>query len=232
MDFFSTVQRRRSVRKFTAEPVPPQVIHQALDAALLAPNSSNLQPWEFYWVKSSDKKAKLVKFCFSQGAAATAQELIVAVSRVDTWKRNKQIILQGIQRGGTVPKQLDDYYNKIVPMAYLQDAFGILGLLKWLVFSVVGIFSPVPRSPRFRSELFEVVTKTTALACENLMLAIAALGFDSCPMEGFDEKRVKKLLGLGRKTRVVMVIGIGRGDPAGIYGERFRIEKNLVVHEV
>ena len=30
--------------------------------------------------------------------------------------------------------------------------------------------------------------KSTALACENLMLSLRAYGYDSCPMEGMDSK--------------------------------------------
>ena len=84
MDFFDLVNKRRSVRKFSDENVPENVIKKALKAALLAANSSNLQPWEFYWVKDMNKKDRLVKACFSQNAAKTAKELIVAVSRIDT----------------------------------------------------------------------------------------------------------------------------------------------------
>ena len=59
MDFFELVNKRRSVRKFKDEKVPKEVITKSLDAALLAPNSSNLQPWEFYWVRTAEKKKKL-----------------------------------------------------------------------------------------------------------------------------------------------------------------------------
>ena len=55
MDYFDLVRKRRSVRKFLNEKVPEEVITKALKAALLAPNSSNLQPWEFYWVKEYKK---------------------------------------------------------------------------------------------------------------------------------------------------------------------------------
>ena len=34
-------------------------------------------------------------------------------------------------------------------------------------------------------------------------------GFDSCPMEGFDEKRIKKILKLNWQSHVVMIFGIG-----------------------
>jgi len=48
-------------------------------------------------------------------------------------------------------------------------------------------------------------------------------------MEGFDHKRVKKILKLNNKSHVVMVLGVGKADPKGIYGERFRIDDDLVI---
>ena len=64
------------------------------------------------------------------------------------------------------------------------------------------------------------------------MLAAKAQGYDTCPMEGFDESRVKSILGLGYKAHVVMVIGIGKADPAGIFGERYRVPRDLVIKVV
>ena len=67
--FRQVVTSRRSVRKFTATPVPRAVVDDCLDMAMLAPCSSGLQPWEFYVVRSAGKKAALVKACMSQSAA-------------------------------------------------------------------------------------------------------------------------------------------------------------------
>ena len=235
MNFFKLIEQRRSVRKFKDESVPGEVIEKALDAALLAANSSNLQPWEFYWVKEKNNKDALVKACFSQGAARTAQELIVAVSRIDTWKRNRDLIVKDYKSRGKFLPIIDNYYNKLIPLIYLNDRFGILGLFRKFIsffISFFGLFRPVLRSPMYRHELFEVVTKSTALACQNLMMALVAQGYDSCPMEGFDEKRVKKILQLNAQSHVVMVLGIGKADAKGIYGERFRISKELTVKKV
>lgn len=232
MEFFEVVHKRRAVRKFTQDPVPASVIEAALDAALAAPTSSNIQAWEFYWVRQADKKAQLVEACFAQGAASTAAELIVAVSRVDTWRRNRDMLLHKMQSSGKVPEAVLTYYQKLVPVSYVQDPFGVLAVLKKILFTAVGIFRPAPRSPAFRSDLFNVVTKSTALACENLMLALVAQGFDSCPMEGFDESRVKKVLGLNRHCQVVMVLGIGKAHPEGIFGPRIRLDRSLFVKEV
>ena len=232
MNLFEAIETRRSVRKYQAEPVPRAVIERALQAAQLAPNSSNLQPWEMYWVTSPDKKAQLVTACFGQATAGTAAELVVFVARTDTWRRNRELILETLKKRGNPPKQQLDYYQKIVPVFYVHGWLGILGFLKWLVFPVAGWFRPVPRGPFSRGKLKAAVSKTVALACENFMLAITAQGFSTCPMEGFDEVRVKKILGLGRAAAVVMVISVGKEDSAGIYGPRLRFDPKLFVFEV
>ena len=46
----------------------------------------------------------------------------------------------------------------------------------------------------------EWATKSTALAAQTLMLGVRAYGYDSCPMEGFDDKRVRKILKLNSKA--------------------------------
>ena len=232
MNFFEAVEARRSVRKYRPEPVPREVIEKALQAALLAPNSSNLQPWEMYWVRSPDKKARLVTACLDQSAAATAAELVVFVARTDTWRRNRDMILAALQqRGNPAPQQLN-YYRKIVPLFYAHGWLGLVGLAKRLVFPIVGWFRPVPRGPFSQAQLKGTLSKTVALACEHFMLAITAQGYATCPMEGFDEQRVKKILGLGGESAIVMVISVGKEDPAGVYGARLRFDPKLFVFEV
>ena len=235
MDFFDVLNKRRSVRKFSEAKVPESVMRKCLKASLLAPNSSNLQPWEFYWIRDKEKKDKIVEACFSQNAAKTAQEIVVAVARIDTWKRNRDLIIEDYKKRNKLIPMVDKYYNKIIPYAYIHDRFGISGLIKRIIYiflNIVGYFKPIPRGPIYKHQLFETVSKTTALACQNFMMSLVAEGFDSCPMEGFDEKRIKKILKLNWKCHVVMIFGIGKADPKGIYGERFRVNEKLVIKEV
>jgi nitroreductase len=232
MDFFEVIEKRRSVRKYTTSKVPEDVIKKAISAALKAPNSSNMQPWEFYWVRSEEKKKLLVEACLNQSAARTAAELVVVVSRMDTWNRNRKLILQKLSENGELNKGVEQYYKKLIPLMYFNDPFDISGFLRFLIFNIAGLFKPMPRKPAFRYEQFEVVTKTTALACQNFMLAITAQGFGTCPMEGFDEARVKRLLNLNGKAHVVMVISVGEVDPEGIWGKQHRVDDKLTVFEV
>ncbi len=232
MNFFEILENRRSVRKYLLEPVPREVLDKALAAALLAPNSSNLQPWEIIRVVSPEKKAALITACFNQSSAATAAELLVFVARTDTWRRNRALILEKLSQRGNIPQHQRDYYTKIIPLLYSHGWLDLIGLLKKITFSLVGLFRPVPRGPFSKKEVKATLSKTVALACENFMLAITAQGYSTCPMEGFDECRVKKILKLGRSSSVVMVISVGKENPEGIYGPRLRLDPKLFLVEI
>jgi nitroreductase len=77
--------------------------------------------------------------------------------------------------------------------------------------------------PLFRQDLFKWATKGTSLACENLMIAAEALGLNTCPMEGFDGRRLSQYLGLSsRFYEIVMVIAIGKKSNAYIESPQWR----------
>ncbi len=229
IEFDKIIQNRRSVRFYTDEKIPAEVVEKVLSWGLLAPNSSNLQPWEFYWVKDSAKKAELVTALLSQPAARTAQELIVAVAKRKTWKKVRQEMLAQMKATPDVPKAAKDYYAKIVPLAYTLGPLGIVGLFKKVAVTLAGIVRPVPREPCTDADMRVWAAKSTALACENIMLGFSAFGFDTCPMEGYDSARVKKILDLHRGDEVVMVIGAGKRDAKGVYGPRIRMDSKQFI---
>lgn len=47
---FELMRGRRSVRRFSPEPVPREVLEELLSAAITAPSASNKQPWRFFVV--------------------------------------------------------------------------------------------------------------------------------------------------------------------------------------
>ena len=72
-------------------------------------------------------------------------------------------------------------------------------------------------------------TKSSALACENFMLAARAYGYDTCPMEGYDARRVRKLLKLPSDAATVMVISVGKRSSKGIYGPQIRFPRESFI---
>lgn len=231
MEFFEAIKARRSVRQFKTESVPDDVIWKSFEAAILAPNSSNTQTWNFYWVKTQEARAKMEEACLGQSAARTAATLVAVVASPKAWKRSQGPLVDWAKASGAHPKAIH-YYQKLVPMMYRWGVFNSLGLIKAIFFQVGGIFRPMPRGPNTRRDVQEVSIKSAALASENFVLALAAQGYGSCMMEGFDEARVKRILGLAGSERVVMVIAVGRTDDKGIWGPQFRLPLRDVVHEV
>lgn len=231
MDLFQVIERRRSIRKFGSAPVPYQVVKQALDMALLAPNSSNLQTWDFYWVRSPEEKAKLVSACFGQTAAKTAGELIVVAANPRLWRRSWDR-LKDFNNEFNAPRSVRAYYEAILPRTYNPIFPRILFPLRKLMFVIAGWFRPVPRTPHSKRDLEETCIKSAALAAENFVLAITAQGYGSCMMEGFDEVRVRRLLKLKKPARIAMVIGVGEDTGEGIYAPRFRLPSKEVIHEI
>ncbi|MEK9755603.1 MAG: nitroreductase family protein [Bacteroidota bacterium] len=221
------IRFRRSVRKFDPDKeLNNELVKKCIENAALAPTSSNLQLWEFYHV--SDKKIieKISKSCFDQPAAKTAKQLIITVVRKDLWKlrANSNIEFFNSKKNDMSRKQfkmVNNYYKKVIPFVY-KDFFGVLSIFKYIFAYLLGIFRVMYRQVR-NSDLRIVAHKSAALASQNFMISMAAVNYDTCPMEGFDSLRVKKILNLNSKSEINMIIGCGIRLEEGVYGERFRI---------
>jgi nitroreductase len=83
-----------------------------------------------------------------------------------------------------------------------------------------------------RGDVRVIAHKSTALAAATFMLALRAEGWDSCPMEGFDPWRAKRLLGLGRDAEVCMFLAVGRRSPKGVYWDRALMPGEWSVREL
>ena len=213
--FRKIVQTRRSVRAYEPEHIPDTVLDACLDLALLAPTSHNLESWQFIDVRDPAKLAKLRRYCLDQPPAQQAPTLLVAVARPDFWRSGRKMMLEHIANGD-VSDELLQKYRILIPLIFANGPLNILVPLKALLVNTIGLFRPFWRVSFGRSGQILWATKTTALACQNLMLALRAAGYDSCPLEGFDEPRVKHLLGLPHAAQIVMVIAAGRRAPGGV----------------
>ncbi len=225
------IHYRRSTRVYKAEPIDDQKVKHCLKNATLAPTSSNLQLWEFYHITDKATLKQLAEACFNQSAVKTAQQLVVVVARKDLWRKRAKANIEFLNTVYNKPnlserdlkrkKMATDYYAKLVPTLYI-DCFGLLGFIKYIVFQIVGLFKPIYRQTRL-SDMRIVAHKSAGLAAQNFMTSMAAVGYDTCPMEGSDTLRVKQILKLPRGAEINMVISCGIRDDKGIYGPRFRV---------
>lgn len=234
------INYRRSVRIFDDKiPLDPDIVKKCIEQAVLAPNSSNMQLWEFYHVTSLEMIKRIAPLCFNQNAAKTAQQLVIVVVRKDLWSERAKANLNHLDKIFT-PKPKNEqsrrekfaknYYQKLIPTIY-RDFFGIAGYFKFIMMLFIGVFKPIYREVR-REDIRVVAHKSAALAAQNFMLSMAAQGYDTCPMEGSDTWRVKKIMNIPSNGEINMIISCGVRKKEGIYGERFRIPFTEVYHHI
>lgn len=61
MELRDVMLKRRSIRRYTDEPIPEEKLERILEAGLLAPTSMNKRPWEFFVVRDRETLARLSK---------------------------------------------------------------------------------------------------------------------------------------------------------------------------
>ncbi len=235
--FDSIVKSRRSVRIYDqTKPYDKSIVERSLQRAILSPNSSNMQLWEFYRVTDEQTKAKLAEYCMNQLPAKTAQELVVIVARPDKYKKSIQFNLDVINHKDNFEKESrkqkrTKYYKKTMPFFYMPDFLFIVSIFKKILSFAIGLKQPMVREVTVIDKKV-TIHKSIALAAQTFMLSVRAEGYDTCPLEGFDSKRIKKLLKLPRKAEINMVIPVGNADKEGIWYPQFRYPYNEVVKEV
>ncbi len=234
------IQYRRSVRVFKSDvALQDEKVKQCIQNAVLAPTSSNLQLWEFYHITDTGTLKKMTRACLGQNAAKTANQLVVVVARKDLWHQRAKANVDFL-KDSIGPKPKSDYsrrekfalayYQKVIPSIY-TDFFGVLGWIRYIVFHLIGLFRPIYKQVRL-SDMRIVAHKSAGLAAQNFMISMAAIGYDTCPMEGSDTGRIKGILGLPWGAEINMVIGCGVRDEQGIYSERFRVPFETVYKKV
>ncbi len=234
------ISYRRSVRLYQKINIDDDKVGNCIKNASIAPTSSNLQLWEFYQITSSKKLEEISTACFNQPAARTANRFVVFVARKDLWRKRAKSNLDFLNQSFDKPdigqrllkrkKQVNTYYTKLIPGLYV-DFLGLFGLIKYASCHLIGLFRPIYRQTR-KSDMRIVAHKSCALAAQNFMISMAAIGYDTCPMEGFDSKRVKQILDLPNSAEVTMVVSCGIRESSGVYGTQFRVPFDEVYYRV
>jgi nitroreductase len=77
--FFERMNRRRSVRAFSDEPIPMDVVREAVRTASTAPSGANKQPWTFVVVTDPDLKSRI------RAAAEEEEQRFYEERATDEW---------------------------------------------------------------------------------------------------------------------------------------------------
>ncbi len=241
MTFEEILVRRRSVRKYDpAKEIDAETVKRCILLATLAPTSSNMQLWEAYHVTDPETLRRLSQACFGQLAASSAKQMVVFVTRQDLYRQRAHAVLTfergNITRNSAPARQAkrierrELYYTRIMPFLYAR-CFGLLGALRKGLTWCFGLFRPMVRQVS-EGDIRVVVHKSCGLVAQTFMLAMSDAGYDTCPMEGFDSRMVKRILKLPRGTEINMIISCGVRLPEGVWGERFRVPFDQVYRKI
>ena len=106
-DALPFIESRRSIRKFTSEPVTDDDVQRLLEAAMAAPSASNSRPWEFVVVRNLKLRAALAQVHPYSGMAADAPVVFVVCGNeadsahwvVDCAAATENLLLEAVSLG-------------------------------------------------------------------------------------------------------------------------------------
>lgn len=185
MDFFEVVRGRRSCREFTDQPVSGKDIETCLEAARLAPSSTNSQPWRFLVVRAPELRERVAEAGFGQPCLRQAPVVTVLLGDRGVYKKRLRRAKELADLGAVSPEMLATLENR-----YKEKA----------------------ESPR---ELNDTnIAMNCMLAGEHYVLAAAALGLGCCWVRLFDAEKLSEILKLDPKYNFPVAL-LPTGHPAG-----------------
>lgn len=235
------LEHRRAVRKYDPnKELDTEKVKACVRLATLAPTSSNMQLWEAYHVTDPGVLKLLATACLGQGSASSCKQMVVFVTRQDKWKAHAKAVLDAniaeVMKNSPEERKAHrialqkQYYAKLMPLIY-KRCFGLLGMARKVAAQLIGLSRPITRQVT-EADMRTVVHKSCALAVQTFMLAMSEQGYDTCPLEGFDSRLVKRALGLPHDCGIDMVITCGIRTDGGVRGDRFRLPFEEFYHKI
>jgi len=190
-----------------AQPLPPSLLTKLLTVSQTAPSSFNLQPFKVIAVRGADAKAALAAAMLGPGNAQRVRDApvtLVYLSDKEPVRLTRQ--LMAIEAAGGA----DASYVNSLP-AVLGTLFGNGGWLSTRIRRLAThLASPLAPAPLIPVDLTAWAIKNTIFSAQTFLLACAADGVGTAPMEGFDERRLCFALNMpSERYTVPLVVAVG-----------------------
>ena len=198
--FNQAIKERRATPHFDGTPVPDNILSAILSAGMEAPSGYNIQPWRFIVVRDADQKKQLQAAAMNQPKIAEAGAIIVCCGDLNATKGQnlEDVLAESLKRGFT--EEQNQGAKKTIEQVFSKPAGNAMGL-----------------SPDYGIWL----NRHVMIAFTTMMWMAEVLGYDTAPMEGFFEDKVKSTLHIPDHARVVALLGIGKlKGPDKPYGGR------------
>ena len=155
-----------------------------LEAGRKAPSSFGMEPWKFLVITNKELKEKLKPVCWDQAQITTCSHLVVVLAAIDAVRPESGIVERKFKRREMPQEKLDMYLNLYA--------------------------SHLKQTLSSDENIYAWTAKQTVFAIENMMMAAAIKGIDSCAIEGFEKEKVEEILKIDtRKYQLSTIIPFG-----------------------
>lgn len=206
-EFSFLTRSRRAIRHFKSDPLPDGLLDRLLDVARWAPSGYNIQPVHFVVVTDAFIRPTLRKACMDQAQIGEAPAVVVFTADRRVARNNFARVVAMEREAGAINERYENLLRRVVPLAFGTGPLGIGKLMKILAEPVLRLFMATPEIPAAHERVW--LNRQTALSAMTFMLAAQAAGLGTCPMEGFDESRVKRVLRIPSHHIVPIVVPVG-----------------------
>ena len=197
------IAARRATSSFDGRPIPNEDLKKIIEAGLYAPSGYNLQPWRFVVVRAPEQRKRLRAASYNQAKVEEASAVVVACGDADGWRNGDLEEMLRLGREGGMPENYAEQARITVP-EYLSNH---------------------PNLPMW-------LNRHVMIAFTSMMLMAESLGFDTAPMEGFEEDKVREVLRLPLSYTVVALLAIGHTQgPQKFSGGRFSMARTVFGEE-
>lgn len=184
------IRRRRSVRRFLPDPVPPDLVRKLVEAAVAAPSSWNLQPWRIVVVEDEARRAALQRASYNQRQVGEAPVTMVFAVSLSGWRQDiEAMVAQAEERGAWSA----EYCASVRTRAPQQQ-----------------------ENLERRGQMREFNLRDAMIAATQAMLAAESLGLATIMMSGWQEELVKEAIGAAGDDDVAIATLLDVGYPAEI----------------
>ncbi|QLB20872.1 NAD(P)H-dependent oxidoreductase [Vespertiliibacter pulmonis] len=168
----SVFHRRASTRNYDPnKKIPTDDFAAILEFARLSPSSVGSEPWKFLVIQNSELRQKLKPISWGMATQVDDCSHLVVILAKKNARYDSDFLRESMVRRNLTPEQIPSVIEKYKNFQ-LNDA-------------------NIGEDPR---QLFDWTSKQTYIALANMLTGAAALGIDSCPIEGFNYQEVNSIL--------------------------------------
>ncbi len=183
----TAIRQRRTIRHYHHTPVDRAMLQELSALAMEAPSSWNLQDRSVVVVTSADGLAALTDATGGQPQPQEAPAIFVFVADTQGWKDDRRDIDDVARRNGAWSDEFARFFT--VASEEFQAALEARGALR------------------------EYAIKDAMIAASFLILAATAAGLATSPMNGWDERLVKRAIGIENRDdlAIALLVAVGTG---------------------